>query len=625
MERAFVAVCVAMLCSAGCRGMDLTPGGEAGGGAGAGAGSGGAAGTDTGLNQPDACKIANGGCDALVSCSVVDGHVSCGACPKGYDGGGDTSCKDVDECAANSDDCDDAPDACKNDVGSYHCQCPSGFTGDGKGADGCSAADPCASGNGDCHPLATCMRSQANSVMCMCPSGYAGDGHGPNGCTNIDECAMSTCGAHRTCMDDPGSFRCGACEDGYASSSDSGPCDEFWPQRFTTGVDEEAWAVTTDSSGNVYVAGYTTGALDANTNAGGLDIMLVKYDAAGQKQWSRQIGTSGDEEAFGVTTDAGGAVYLAGYSEGALDGNSNQGGSDVVVMKLDGAGQTQWTRELGTASHDYATGIRADASGNIYVTGATDGSLDGNTSAGGGDLFVVKYDAAGQKQWTKQFGTGTDEESLGLAVDGSGNIYVTGTTDGALDENTHVGALDMIVIKVDGAGQKQWTRQLGTTADDTSTGVTTDKDGNVYLSGWTDGALDGNRSAGDTDIVVVKLDGAGQKQWTRQIGNGSYNLGLSIASDTMNNVYVTGVSDGALNDATTAGGEDLYVLKYDSMGMLQWTRQTGTVNSDYGNSIAVDEADHIYVTGSENGMFQGTETVGANNIVVKYDARGVEQ
>jgi len=91
------------------------------------------------------------------------------------------------------------------------------------------------------------------------------------------------------------------------------------------------------------------------------------------------------------------------------------------------------------ATNDYANGVATDSSGNVYVTGGTKGGLDGNTSAGNTDLFVVKYNSSGTKQWTKQLGTSSSDEAYGVATDSSGNVYVTGYTAGGLDGNTSAG------------------------------------------------------------------------------------------------------------------------------------------------------------------------------------------
>jgi len=107
------------------------------------------------------------------------------------------------------------------------------------------------------------------------------------------------------------------------------------------------------------------------------------------------------------------------------------------------------------ATNDYANGVATDSSGNVYVTGGTKGGLDGNTSAGNTDLFVVKYNSSGTKQWTKQFGTSSDDSARGVATDSSGNVYVTGRTSGGLDGNTSAGGFDLFVVKYNSDGVKQ--------------------------------------------------------------------------------------------------------------------------------------------------------------------------
>ena len=119
------------------------------------------------------------------------------------------------------------------------------------------------------------------------------------------------------------------------------------------------------------------------------------------------------------------------------------------------------SRQLARSSNDYAYGVATDSSGNVYVAGGTNGGLDGNTNAGNTDLFVVKYNSSGTKQWTKQLGSSSRDSANGVATDSSGNIYVTGTTYWGLDGNTSAGNADLFVVKYNSSGTKQWTNQLG--------------------------------------------------------------------------------------------------------------------------------------------------------------------
>jgi len=146
------------------------------------------------------------------------------------------------------------------------------------------------------------------------------------------------------------------------------------------------------------------------------------------------------------------------------------------------------------------------------VTGSTDGGLDGNTYYGKSDIFLVKYNSSGTKQWTKQLGTSEYELGIDVTSDSSGNIYVTGSTYGGLDGNTYYGKSDIFLVKYNSSGTKQWTKQLGTSVKDYGNGVTTDSSGNIYVTGTTSGDLDGNTSSGGSDIFLIKYNSSGIKQ-----------------------------------------------------------------------------------------------------------------
>ena len=198
-----------------------------------------------------------------------------------------------------------------------------------------------------------------------------------------------------------------------------------------------------------YTATFSTGIKDYHGNA------LGKTTTSFTLPWTQQLGTSSSDAALGVATDSAGNVYVAGHTEGGLDGNSNAGGYDFFIVKYDSSGMKQWTKQLGTSSKDYAYGVTTDTSGNVYVAGRTEGGLDGNSSAGDYDLFVVKYNSSGTKQWTKQLGTSSSDYANGVATDSSGNVYVSGLTGGGLDGNSNSGSSDLFVVKYDSDGNKQ--------------------------------------------------------------------------------------------------------------------------------------------------------------------------
>jgi uncharacterized protein (UPF0548 family) len=217
-----------------------------------------------------------------------------------------------------------------------------------------------------------------------------------------------------------------------------------WTRQFGTSSNEPASAVAVSATG-VYVAGYTNGVMPGQVNAGGADAFVRKYDVNGNVVWTRQFGTASSDTAYGVAVDATG-VYVAGYTYGALPGQVNAGGADAFVRKYDSDGNEQWTRQFGSASSDSASGVAANGSG-VDVAGYTEGALPPQVSAGGVDAFLLRYDSSGTELWTRQFGSANSEAALGVAVDVTG-VYVGGTTDGTLPDQTSAGGADAFVAKM---------------------------------------------------------------------------------------------------------------------------------------------------------------------------------
>jgi hypothetical protein len=391
-----------------------------------------------------------------------------------------------------------------------------------------------------------------------------------------------------------------------------------WTRQLGTSSDDLGSGPSADGLGNVYISGRTGGSLDG-TNAGFDDAFVSKYNAAGNLQWTRQLGTSSYDGAVGVSADGLGNVYISGVTSGSL-GGTNAGGDDAFVSKYDIAGNLKWTRQLGTGENDASFNVSADGLGNVYISGYTDGSL-GGPYAGGHDAFVTKYDAAGNLQWTRQLGTGEYDASFNVSADGLGNVYISGYTAGNLD-GTNAGGQDAFVSKYNAAGNLQWTRQLGTSSNDVSGGVSADGLGNVYISGNTDGSL-GGPNAGSADVFVAKYDAAGNLQWTRQLGTSSNDYGVGVSANGLGSVYLTGRTFGSLG-GTNAGNSDAFVSKYDAAGNFQWTRQLGTASYEESDGVSADGAGAVYISGNTNGSLGGTNA-GNSDVFVANRLRRVNR
>jgi len=396
--------------------------------------------------------------------------------------------------------------------------------------------------------------------------------------------------------------------------------------------------VTTDSSGNIYVTGITQG-LDGDTEELGLyDIILMKFDLSGKKQWTKQLVTSNRlfDQGSSLFFDSSGNIYVTGWTGGGLDGNTNMGGYDIFLIKFNSSGTKQWTEQLGTSSLEIGLGVTTDSSGNIYVTGYTKGGgLDGNTNFGGYDIFLVKFNSSGIKQWTKQLGTSSTEFGRDLTTDLLGNIYVPGFTRGGLDGNTNSGGKDIFLVKYNSSGTKIWTKQLGTSKDEDGYQVTTDSTGHIYMTGYTDGDLDGNTSSGGRDIFLIKFNSSGTKIWTKQLGTSKDEEAFDVTIDSSGNIYISGYTEGGLDGNTNSGKSDIFLVKYNSSGTKQWTKQLGTSSKDIGLGLTTDSTGHIYMTGTTEGGLDGNANLNGircyirasckDIFLVKYNSDGVKQ
>ncbi|MBU0479357.1 SBBP repeat-containing protein, partial [bacterium] len=227
------------------------------------------------------------------------------------------------------------------------------------------------------------------------------------------------------------------------------------------------------------------------------------------------------------------------------------------------SGKNIWTRQFGSMSDDTSNNVALDGNGNIYLAGSTRGDLDGNKNMGISDIFLTKRDFYGNRLWTKMLGSSYTDYGESLAIGKSGNIYVTGFAGDDLGEKTYMGDGDIFLAKYDPSGNRLWTRMLGSTAGDIAYGITLDQNENIYLTGKTSGNLDGNKNTGNEDIFLVKYDPSGKKFWTKQIGSKDSDIASSVAIDKSGNIYLSGYTNGALDGNANIGAYDLFLMKFE--------------------------------------------------------------
>lgn len=226
--------------------------------------------------------------------------------------------------------------------------------------------------------------------------------------------------------------------DGFLVKYDSNG-NKLWSVGYGGVAADEAKGVVVDSNGKVYVAGSIAGSF-----------YTAKYDGSGTFLWSQQLTGGSSASANAIALDSFGNPYVVGQSIGSFDGGTAVGGVDVAVAKYDTAGVKQWTRQLGTTGSDSATGVVLDSSDNIFVAGTTDGGLDGNTNASNllRDVFLIKYTSGGTKMWTKQLGTSNSEDLAGVAMRTENYAYLVGGTYGSFSSTPNSGGSDIVVLPI---------------------------------------------------------------------------------------------------------------------------------------------------------------------------------
>jgi hypothetical protein len=373
----------------------------------------------------------------------------------------------------------------------------------------------------------------------------------------------------------------------YATVAYSSAGVPLWTNRYNGpgNGDDIGRAVAVDRSGNVYVTGNSVGSGSGN------DYATIAYSSGGAPLWTNRYNGPGnsDDYAMALAVDRSGSVYVTGYSYGSGSGN------DYATVAYSSSGVPLWTnRYNGPANNsDYASGVAVDGSGNVYVTGGSWGS------SGFAGYATVAYSSAGAQLWVNRYnGAGNNNDiAKAVAVDGSGNVYVTGYSYGSR------GLPDYATVAYTSAGVPLWTNVFGGGVNTSyyPAAMSADGSGHVYVTGysayWTG-------SYYIRHYTTVAYSSAGAQLWWNSYDGpaGSINdVASAVATDASGNVYVTG------NSVGSGSGYDYATVAYSSGGAPLWTnRYSGLDNGDDGASaVAVDGSGNVYVTGYSTGSGSG--------------------
>ena len=332
------------------------------------------------------------------------------------------------------------------------------------------------------------------------------------------------------------------------------------------------------------------------------------------------------DRAGGVAVDSKGNVYVVGTTAGDLDDQINADSDDVFLTKFDASGKEVYTRLLGSSDSASGFAVAVDGSDNVIVAGQTSALLTDSAFGGGYDTFITKFDESGQELFTRQAAPFANDGALGLAIDSSDNIFLAGFTRGAVDsDQTYGGSSDAFLTKLDSDGVLVYNKQFGDAGDETATAVAVNSSGDVFIVGTDDG----------NGFLRKHLASDGSLDYALDLGAlGSGGGVTGVAVDSKGDLYVSGLTTNAALDTTVknahSGDIDAFVLNVKDNpagGTIQYVTYVGTSTTDRGLGVAVDTGDDsFYVTGDTIGTLSGeTKTGDVDTFAAKFDKNGILQ
>jgi len=427
--------------------------------------------------------------------------------------------------------------------------------------------------------------------------------------------------------------------------------------------------IKVDGAGNVFIVGSFKGMTDFDldtgisslTSAGNDDIFIAKYTNHGNLIWCKRMGGTNQDEAVKMAIDTIGNIYITGYFNGTVDfdpsSGSNiltaMGGRNTFVCKLDGNGNYVWAKKFSNA-YNVAYSMDCDDNGNTYITGEFLQTVDFDPSSailnltGQGfapDLFIVKLDEQGNLIWVKAIVGDNSEFSTDIKVDTNGNVYSCGHFYGTADFDPspatfHLSSakpttMDIFIAKFDLNGNFLWAKSYGDSLEDIGYRLAIDLTGNVYCVGWFYGTINFDQGFSDFSLstyqgarngFILKLNNQGNFVWANGILGFGEIVMSDITLDSLSNIYVTGnliyTADFDFSASTfdlySNGGPDLFIAKYDVNGMFNFANNVGDTSpfgtGAYGNAIALDNNQNIFVTGGFIGTIDFDPTANISSL-----------
>ncbi len=404
----------------------------------------------------------------------------------------------------------------------------------------------------------------------------------------------------------------------------------LWAKSYGETVSDGGTVICTDANGNEYVTGYFYGPVTFGSttlpNSGHRDIFVTKYDSLGNVIWAKSAGGTMDDFSEGIAADATGNVFITGHfrSPSITFGSTtltNSGNQAFFMVKYSTSGAVIWAK--GFNGCDYGHCVCTDVSGNSYFAGSftgsqiTFGTYTLTNSGTYDNLYLVKYNSAGTVIWAQGGGGHNVIIPNGIVVDNNGNSFITGYFNGSITfgsttlNSTGGSKYDIFILKYSASGNVVWVKKEGGTNHDYVNSIGIDANGNSYVVGsfisdsitFGTTTLHNNSLSGWSDIFIVKYDTAGNALWAHSAGDNIDDAANGVSTDKNGSSYVIGNYSGydiafGTDTLHNSGTQNIFVVKYDSTGIVVWAKSIYCGSPYNGAGITNDANLNTYVTGS---------------------------
>lgn len=421
-----------------------------------------------------------------------------------------------------------------------------------------------------------------------------------------------------------------------------------WGTYYGGSADDYGEDLKVDDSGNIYITGFsasTSGIASSSAyqtayTGGKWDIYIAKFNSIGKRIWATYYGGSGDDYSWSISRDNSSNLYITGYTT-STSGIASSGayktsggvGYDAYLAKFSNSGSRIWATYYGGKDNDYSAKVCVDDSDNVYFVGWTSstsqitstGAYQASFGGGTHDAFLVKFTNAGKRQWATYFGGSDFDECIGVWVDHSYNLYITGFTlsdsgiaTSGVYQNSYGGGGnngggDAFLAKFNFKGNRIWATYFGGSGDDLGYSVTTDISNNIYIAGRTEststiasqGAYQTNYGGNQFDAFLAKFDTSGSRLWATYYGGSKTDDAGSVICDNWGNVYFSGMTLSTSGISTSGavqlnfgGASDAFVAKFNTVGNRQWATYFGGQDYEFGgNMITADKYGNVSLIG----------------------------